>query len=146
MGLPAGGFGSWVLAGGAGWCRVCAVVVARVPSENVTMGAVLITYSHVALLIITYNSSPSAAVSLPSSSGALRFQRPSHTLSSKSPVQSVITGTRSSYRRLPSHPQGRGGVTAVKNTFRMLPRLEPCQATQGGRRGEGWPKGGFLQI
>ena len=61
------------------------------------------------------------------------------THSSKSPVQSVIIGTRSTLPPLALTSPGQRRRNCVEEYFSGCPpaSFEPCQATQGRRRGEG---------
>ena len=93
-----------------------------------------------ALLIITYNSRSlcrsALATELIRSSPVSRTPL---THSSKSPVQSVIIGTRSTLPPLALTSPGQRRRNCVEEYFSGCPpaSFEPCQATQGRRRGEG---------
>ena len=73
-------------------------------------------------LLITYNSR-SLCRARNTSSSELSGSAAPLTRFSKSPVHRRDHRDENAYRRLPSHPQGRGGVAAVENAFQDGPRL-----------------------
>ena len=96
--------------------------------------------SHVALLIITYYDSRHLCRSmLDELIRSSPVSRTPLTHSSKSPVQSVIIGTRSTLPPLALTSPGQRRRNCGEECFSGCPPVpfEPCQVTQGRRRGEG---------